>query len=163
MSLSSQVTNSKARASGQASTEDHSAFFPASIKYEPVDLSAASENKFVHEVKHPEKVKFEEFDETLSPLEPIEPFRFGETPRNDGKRYKGADFQAADISPLHTGGDDELERTTALRMRAINARLSPRRRPNQSDNRQVRRNPKKPNTRSSTLYKDLKKNDYYWF
>lgn len=32
-------------ASGQASNEDHSVFFPASIKYEPVDLFAASENK----------------------------------------------------------------------------------------------------------------------
>ncbi|KAL6968253.1 hypothetical protein U1Q18_034055 [Sarracenia purpurea var. burkii] len=94
---------------------------------------------------------FEELNVALSNFKSIHPFRGVQTPRGIGKRHKKVP------NPSHKRSNETNRKTTSLRIRAINAPPLPRRRPNRSDN------PKKPHTRPSTLYRELKKNDYYWF
>lgn len=119
-----------------------------------------SRQEIVHEVV---KVEPEELEKITSSQEPCEPHRLGGIPRNLGESSNGAASLAANDSPFDARGEDESQMTSALRMRAVNTPLPPRRRPERLETPDNHRRPKKRNTRTSTLYKNLKKDDYYWF
>lgn len=115
--------------------------------------------QIVHEVV---KVESEELEKITSSQEPCEPHRLGGIPRNLGESSNSAGLAAND-SPFDARGEDESRMTSALRMRAVNTPLPRRSRPERLETPDNHRRPKKRNTRTSTLYKNLKKDDYYWF
>ncbi|KAF5930453.1 hypothetical protein HYC85_031326 [Camellia sinensis] len=132
--MSSKETGSKAREyTSISSTASNEGF---GVESELVEMPASCESEIANE----------EMDRTLRCFEPVQLHRSGEAPRHDEPKRP----------------------TTYLRMRADNAPL-PRRRTNRSYNEQedgikTCASSKKPNTSTAApLYKELKKDDYYWF
>ncbi|KAI7983233.1 hypothetical protein LOK49_LG15G00553 [Camellia lanceoleosa] len=107
----------------------------------------------------------EEMDRTLRCSEPVQLHRSGEAPRRGNSARSAASKPSSSQKRRH---DEPKRPTTYLRMRADNAPL-PWRRTNRSYNEQedgikTCASSKKPNTSTAApLYKELKKDDYYWF